>query len=704
MAKLTLSDITSGYAATTKFNSNNTLIEAALENTLSRDGTSPNQMLANLDLNSNRIVNLGVPNANSDAARLQDVIDAADISISTASLTTIVDSGGYYSSSNVEGALQEVGVELADIEADRLDSQFVYFKRTAAEIAASVTPTNFFYNEGHVRRYGATGDWNGTTGTDDTTAFRNACLVIQTRGSGALDLGYGRYRLYSDGSTTPLGDFSNLRGITIRSDGAELVVDRTFSASQTVRLFQFTACNNIAFRGPLKGTCTQIQPVNEKALRGAEFATFLQGCNNVSNELLELVGFRLAWHALKQLADPDTYISKGFNMGVTKFTSGGYGWTNAGDSGWAVTATLITDVATRSYFPQGGRGHTIKVISKNFEASVDCLLANTGTNGIRGLKLWYINTESTFADSSKDPIRQEHQDSDLFDSVFEDIEIHLNIVNPSAGAYMGPGFISGKVLAAGPADTVDRGHTQKGIKISGYIKAGSTNQRAIEICATGTWSTGEFVDNICIENLRLEGTGQPNFNLAALQNTATFRNVYSSANMNVVGNTTSLITMVGVESDAGITVNTADTSHQAYFGCKFGSLADQSNINKSFIDCKGLGTGYTGSLTGCTTVPTGTIAYSVNGDLVTIVSPNIQGTADAGSTAATVTGMPAIIRPQTAQLLIARTQNSGTDSIALVRIETTGVITLLVNIAGSATFTNSGTKGFSSQVLSYRLK
>jgi hypothetical protein len=57
MAKLTISDITSGYTSTTALNTAFAAIETALENTLSRDGTSPNQMSANLDLNGYAILN-----------------------------------------------------------------------------------------------------------------------------------------------------------------------------------------------------------------------------------------------------------------------------------------------------------------------------------------------------------------------------------------------------------------------------------------------------------------------------------------------------------------------------------------------------------------------------------------------------------------------------------------------------------------------
>jgi hypothetical protein len=68
MAKLTLDDITSGYASVTVINSNNALIETALENTLSRDGTTPNSMAADLDMDSNKVLNLATPTSGADAA------------------------------------------------------------------------------------------------------------------------------------------------------------------------------------------------------------------------------------------------------------------------------------------------------------------------------------------------------------------------------------------------------------------------------------------------------------------------------------------------------------------------------------------------------------------------------------------------------------------------------------------------------------
>src|SRR5258708_2466091 len=63
MSKITLSNVSNLIDATTAtntINSNSNVLAVAMDNTLSRDGTSPNQMLANIDMNSNKIINLPV--------------------------------------------------------------------------------------------------------------------------------------------------------------------------------------------------------------------------------------------------------------------------------------------------------------------------------------------------------------------------------------------------------------------------------------------------------------------------------------------------------------------------------------------------------------------------------------------------------------------------------------------------------------------
>ena len=130
MAKLTLTDISSGYLSTTTFNANNTLIEAALENTLSRDGTSPNTMSANLDMNSNKIVNLTDPTGNQDAAtkayvdgvtggidtlaELSDVTSAAY----TSGFVLVADGAAYVGRALLEADISDLGTYIANVVED----------------------------------------------------------------------------------------------------------------------------------------------------------------------------------------------------------------------------------------------------------------------------------------------------------------------------------------------------------------------------------------------------------------------------------------------------------------------------------------------------------------------------------------------------------------------------------------------------------
>lgn len=65
---------------------------------------------------------------------------------------------------------------------DTVSGNFGYYARTASEIAAAVTPSNFSYAPLDARRYGAKFD----AVTDDTTAIQNAILVAKQTINGAV--------------------------------------------------------------------------------------------------------------------------------------------------------------------------------------------------------------------------------------------------------------------------------------------------------------------------------------------------------------------------------------------------------------------------------------------------------------------------------------------------------------------------------------
>lgn len=77
MTKVTLTnlaDLQNETTAVNAINTNNGILQSAMDNTLSRDGTSPNQMNASLDMNNNQIINLPAPSTISSPARVQDVV------------------------------------------------------------------------------------------------------------------------------------------------------------------------------------------------------------------------------------------------------------------------------------------------------------------------------------------------------------------------------------------------------------------------------------------------------------------------------------------------------------------------------------------------------------------------------------------------------------------------------------------------------
>ena len=73
----TLASLENQTSALQVLNENAEKTEAGFENTLSRDGSSPNAMEAPLDMNGQRILNLPVPAADNDPVRLIDLAEAS---------------------------------------------------------------------------------------------------------------------------------------------------------------------------------------------------------------------------------------------------------------------------------------------------------------------------------------------------------------------------------------------------------------------------------------------------------------------------------------------------------------------------------------------------------------------------------------------------------------------------------------------------
>lgn len=129
MAKLITTPIGSfTQAAVTTINANMDAIEAAVENTLSRDGTTPNQMGADIDMNNNDILNVDTMNA-STIILDGEILIPGDINSGTAL--------------DILNALKTVDGAGSGLDADLLDGQHGAFYAIASDLADHIVdPTD----------------------------------------------------------------------------------------------------------------------------------------------------------------------------------------------------------------------------------------------------------------------------------------------------------------------------------------------------------------------------------------------------------------------------------------------------------------------------------------------------------------------------------------------------------------------------------
>lgn len=161
MAKLTLNDLTSlanAQSAIASINANNTLIENAIENTLSRNGTSPNSMSADLDMNSNQILNLPEAVLPTEPVRKSEFDEAVDLLNSLA-----MDS------------LDPADITASEIESEEgiVNNKYMTPLRVAQATAGYVTPT---------------------ASDVENTNISTAISAIRTTGRNEIGVGGGLYK------------------------------------------------------------------------------------------------------------------------------------------------------------------------------------------------------------------------------------------------------------------------------------------------------------------------------------------------------------------------------------------------------------------------------------------------------------------------------------------------------------------------------
>jgi hypothetical protein len=153
MTKLTLNNLSSAQANSivAVVNENNALVEQALDNTLSRDGSSPNSMEAALDMNSNHIYNLPVATSASEPVRkaefdakliYSDVQDGSkgDITVSGTGAVWTIDSSLKARHANlVAGSVNAIALSFPAVQTPVPNNSWVSWESLGAN--TSVSPT-----------------------------------------------------------------------------------------------------------------------------------------------------------------------------------------------------------------------------------------------------------------------------------------------------------------------------------------------------------------------------------------------------------------------------------------------------------------------------------------------------------------------------------------------------------------------------------
>lgn len=188
--KVILDSVETGYRSIEQENANNTTIVDAFQNTLSRDGTSPNQMEAILDMNSNRIINVGAPVLDDDAVRLIDLVGPENLGIF---------------------GVWEQGFQL--IGSSPLSSE--YFGGYVF-VRALTIPTNFTESQAYAQTAPTNGSYTVTiaqtgsnTGTVGTFTWANGSHTATFSSSSPVVLQAGDTLTFT-GQSTPDGTIANL--------------------------------------------------------------------------------------------------------------------------------------------------------------------------------------------------------------------------------------------------------------------------------------------------------------------------------------------------------------------------------------------------------------------------------------------------------------------------------------------------------------
>lgn len=254
-----------------------------------------------------------------------------------------------------------------------------------------------------------------------------------------------------------------------------------------------------------------------------------------------------------------------------------------------------------------------------------------------------------------------------------------------------------------------QGIVLSGNRINGCFKAGLYANDTLAVASTGNTYFNNNRDGLGYSDIEISSTAGQTVGFAAIGNVffqssaqaptlgyaiKEINNGFYPANCVYANNTVTL--SANYQSPAFLIATPLSSGqYPKISGNAGGSTETESTANATTNQS-------TGTLTGCTTSPTASFIWSRQGNLITLLVPNLAGASN--SVACTITGaIPAAILPNKAQLFPALIVISGNNLIGWIRIEVTGVITISANSASGA-FANDGLgKGVNTCSITYQL-
>jgi len=259
VSKVTLSDIPGGYASLAAINARLALIEAAFDNTVSRDGTVPNSMSADLDMNGNDILNvnsLSLPGFDSFEQILTDA-DAAKVAAEAAQTAAelaqtnaeAAKDAAIVAANSVTGfydTLAELKVETDIIVGDIVQTKGYYAVGDGGGATYTIVASGTGTDDGgsyidlsgsglqaraeldepiNVKQFGARGEYNTSYSATNQTAIQNAVDYVIARGerNNSIYFPRGRYTIGDPGIDVYRASSTDV-DIEFNGDGADVTI------------------------------------------------------------------------------------------------------------------------------------------------------------------------------------------------------------------------------------------------------------------------------------------------------------------------------------------------------------------------------------------------------------------------------------------------------------------------------------------------